>query len=229
MARILVVEDEAPLREALAAYLRHQGLTVDEAADGDAGWRLFREAKPDLVVLDRRLPGLSGEELCRRIKGLSDVPVLVATSLVQEEAVLEGFALGADDYIRKPYSVRELTARVQARLRSRPEAPGPAASRPLEDPTTGLVLDPGSRTARGPLGRLVLTPHEFDLLALFVAEPDRVFSRAQVLDRVWAEAGEVSDRTVDAHVKNLRAKLTEALGAEPPLTTVYGRGYRWSP
>jgi DNA-binding response OmpR family regulator len=220
LPRILIVEDEPPLREALAAYLRREGWNVDEATDGEEGWRLFRTQPPDLVVLDRKLPGLSGEELCRRIKGLSEVPVLVTTSLVQEDAVLEGFALGADDYVRKPYSAREVTARIQVLLKS-------SRSRPrVEDPTTGLVLDPGSRTAAlggRPLG---LTPHEYDLALLFVGSPDRVFSRQELLERVWSHQVEVSDRTVDAHVKNLRAKLG---GTQKALVTVWGKGYRWSP
>lgn len=224
MNRILIVEDEAPLREALAAYLKHQAFTVDEAADGETGWRMFRSTPPDLVVLDRKLPGLSGEELCRRIKGLSSIPVLVTTSLIQEEAVLEGFALGADDYIRKPYSVRELAARIEARLRSLSHRP-----RPLEDPVTGVLLDPDRRTARVQGNELPLTPHEFDLLALFLGRPDQVFSRRDLLERVGDGDPEVSERTIDAHVKNLRAKLTLALGFEPPLVTVYGRGYRWTP
>lgn len=223
MSRILIIEDEAPLREALAAYLRHQGLTVDEAADGEAGWRLFRGLPPDLVVLDRKLPGLSGEELCRRIKGLSKVPVLVTTSLIQEEAVLEGFALGADDYIRKPYSVRELTARIQARLRT--ATPGP---RPLVDAARGLAVDGASRTVRLQGELVSLTPHEFDLLALFLGHPDQVFSRRDLLERTGDGDPEVSERTIDAHVKNLRSKL-KAAGTEPPLVTVYGRGYRWTP
>lgn len=134
MARILIVEDEAPLREALAAYLRREGMTVDEASDGESGWRLFRTLPPDLVVLDRRLPGLSGEDLCRRIKGVSKVPVVVATRLIQEEAVLEGFALGADDYVRKPYSAREMTARVLARLRTNGDRPGPRTPHPPGQP-----------------------------------------------------------------------------------------------
>ena len=220
MPRILIVEDEPPLREALAASLRREGWGVDEAADGEEGWRLFRTQPPDLVVLDRKLPGLPGEELCRRIKGLSEVPVLVTTSLVQEEEVLEGFALGADDYVRKPYSIREVTARIQVLLKA-------GRTRPrVEDPATGLVLDPGSRTAALAGRALVLTPHEFDLALLFVGSPDRVFSRQELLDRVWSHQAEVSDRTVDAHVKNLRAKLG---GGQTALVTVWGRGYRWSP
>lgn len=224
MNRILLVEDEAPLREALAAYLVQRGLRVDEAADGETGWRLFRTQPPDLVVLDRKLPGLSGEELCRRIKGLSKVPVLVTTSLVQEEAVLEGFALGADDYIRKPYSVRELAARIEARLRTS----RPATDHRLEDPVSQVVVDPISRTARARGQALALTPHEFEFLTLFLRHPDQVFSRADLLDRLGDGDPDVSERTVDAHVKNLRAKLRTA-GVEPPLVTVYGRGYRWSP
>lgn len=226
MAEVLIVEDEAPLREALAAYLSREGLTVHEAVDGESGWRLFRDLKPDLVVLDRKLPGLSGEELCRRIKGLSAVPVIMATSLVQEDAVLEAFALGADDYVRKPYSVRELSARIQARLRGPQKGPGRSV---LQDPVTGLVLDNGARTARVGETVLGLTPHEFDLLVLLVGRPDQVFSRQELLDRIWDRAADVSDRTVDAHIKNLRAKFKEAGGTEAPLVTVYGRGYRWSP
>lgn len=225
--RILLVEDEAPLREALAAYLRRHEMIVDEAPDGETGWRLFRSTPPDLVVLDRKLPGLSGEELCRRIKGLSSVPVLVTTSLIQEEAVLEGFALGADDYIRKPYSVRELVARIQARLRALP-SPRPGAVRVLDDPVTGLRVDPEARTARLRGELLALTPHEFDLLALFLGRPDQVFSRRDLLERIGDGDPEVSERTIDAHVKNLRSKIKGG-GVEAPLVTVYGRGYRWSP
>lgn len=225
LARILIVEDEAPLREALAAYLRREGWAVDEAADGEEGWRLFRSAKPDLVVLDRKLPLLSGEDLCRRIKGLSATPVLMATSLVQEEAVLEAFALGADDYLRKPYSVRELTARIRARLKATPAGP----PRIQEVQPMGLVVDAQARTATARGNQVGLTPLEFDLLLWFLARPDRVVTRQDLLAGVWDQAAEVSDRTVDVHVKNLRAKLKQACGAEPPLVTVYGRGYRWSP
>lgn len=224
--RILIIEDEAPLREALAAYLRRQDLWVDEASDGENGWKLFRSSAPDLVILDRKLPGLSGEELCRRIKGLSSVPVLVTTSLVQEEAVLEGFALGADDYIRKPYSVRELVARVQARLRALPGRPQGAAA--FDDPVTGIRVAPEARTAWLGGEPLSLTPHEFDLLALFLSRPDQVFSRRDLLERIGDGDPEVSERTIDAHVKNLRSKIKGA-GVTPPLVTVYGRGYRWSP
>lgn len=224
MARILVVEDEAPLREAVGAYLVRAGFTVDLAADGEEGWRLFRTGKPDLVVLDRKLPGLSGEDLCRRIKGLSSVPVLMATSLVQEEAVLEAFALGADDYLRKPYSVRELTARVQARLRT---AVTDRNDR-IEVPGQGLQIDLNARTVCVGTASVGLTPHEFDLLAHFAAHPDQVFSREQLLSQVWPDRADIADRTVDTHIKNLRAKL-KAAGAPLALTAVYGRGYRWSP
>lgn len=228
MPRVLLVEDEAPLREAVAAYLRREGLTVDEAADGESGWRQFRAWAPDLVILDRKLPGLSGEELCRRIKGLSEVPVLMATSAVQEEAALEAFALGADDYVRKPYSVRELTARVLARLRSGGAGMRRDGATLREDPSLGLVLDRGSRLARLAGSVLSLTPHEFDLLDLFVSSPGQVHTRQDLLAQIWPDAEEVSDRTVDAHVKNLRAKLKACLGSNPPLATVYGRGYRWT-
>lgn len=224
MATVLIVEDEAPLREALAAYLTRAGLTVLEADRGDEGWRLFRAQAPDLVVLDRLLPGLSGEELCRRIKALGPTPVILATSLIQEDAALEGFALGADDYVRKPYSPKEMTARILARLRA-----APVRTLVREVPSLGLRIDAARGLVTAGPQSLALTPHELGLLIAFVDRPDRVVSRAELLAWVWPDDDSVTDRAVDSHIKNLRAKLTAALGAEPPLQTVYGRGYRWSP
>lgn len=219
--RVLIIEDEAPQREVLRLYLENDDLEVWEAADGALGWRLFGEVDPDLVLLDWMLPGLTGEEVCRRIRQVSEVPILVITARVQEENALRAFRLGADDYLRKPFSPREAAARVVRRLTQARSAPV------VTSPGLGLSLDLASLTARHHGAVLDLTPQEFDILQVLLGQKDRVFSREQLIHAAWPSGFDGGDRTVDVHIKNLRKKLPERGPGQSPIETVYGRGYRW--
>lgn len=220
--RVLIIEDEAPQREVLRLYLEKAGLAVTEAADGPTGWELFQTVKPDLVLLDLMLPGLPGEEICRRIRRQSQVPVFVFTAKISEEHALQVFDLGADDFLRKPVSPREATARVLRRLSQAKPA------HRLTSPNWKLSLDLDTLTASSPAGPLDLTPQEFDILLALVRQPGRVFSREQLIQAAWPGGFDGSDRTVDVHIKNLRKKLPTQPDGRGPVETVYGHGYRWS-
>jgi DNA-binding response OmpR family regulator len=216
-AVICVIEDEDVIAGAVAARLRAEGFTVEVASDGPAGVALCERVRPDLVVLDLMLPGLDGLEVCRRIQRGRQVPVLMLTARAEEEDLLVGLAVGADDYVVKPFSPRELVARVRALLRRVERRPAP----PGELIRLGeLEIDPAARRVR--LGGSVvhLTPTEFDLLALLAARPGAVFSREQLLAEVWGWRDGSGQRTVDSHVRGLRRKL----GAEL-VRTVHGVGY----
>jgi DNA-binding response OmpR family regulator len=226
--RVLVVEDEASIADAIAARLRAEGFAVDVAADGPGAVAAAASTRPDVVVLDVMLPGFDGIEVCRRIQAQRPVPVLMVTARGDETDVLVGLGVGADDYLTKPFSIRELAARVHALLRRVERAgqlgtePAPANSTATEPP---VVLGEVSidvterRVVRG--GREVhLTPTEFDLLVYLARRPRAVLSRDQVLGDVWGWPGEVTTRTVDSHVKSLRRKLGSEL-----IRTVHGVGY----
>ena len=213
---ICVIEDEEVIASAVAVRLRAEGFAIEAAHDGPAGVELCRRVRPDLVVLDVMLPGLDGLEVCRRTQRDRPVPVLMLTARGDETDVLVGLGVGADDYMTKPFSPRELVARVRALLRRverRPSAGDAVRIGPLE-------LDPAARrVAVG--GRPVhLTPTEFDLLALLASRPGVVYTREQLLAEVWGWRDGAGQRTVDSHVRGLRRKL----GAEL-VRTVHGVGY----
>ena len=220
--RILLVEDEAAQREILAYNLGAEGYAVEQAATGDEALLMVRESPPDVVVLDWMLPGVSGIEICRQIKTRREtrsIPVIMLSARSEEGDRVRGLETGADDYVVKPYSVAELLARVRSQLRRiRPAAAG--ARLEYED----IVLDPESHKVwRG--GREVkLGPTEFRLLTTFMEKPGRVWSREQLLDRVWGRDIYVDTRTVDVHVGRLRKALRRDGGADP-LRTVRGAGY----
>ena len=220
--RILLVEDEAAQREILAYNLSAEGYAVEQAATGDEALLMVRESPPDVVVLDWMLPGVSGIEICRQIKMRREtrsIPVIMLSARSEEGDRVRGLETGADDYVVKPYSVAELLARVRSQLRrSRPAAAG--ARLEYED----IVLDPESHKVwRG--GREVkLGPTEFRLLTTFMEKPGRVWSREQLLDRVWGRDIYVDTRTVDVHIGRLRKALRKDGGADP-LRTVRGTGY----
>lgn len=222
MPHVLIVEDEASQREILAYNLEAEGFTVSRAETGDEALVAFDEAEPDLIVLDWMLPGISGIEVCRQLKRKSDsrdIPIIMLSARAEETDRVRGLETGADDYVTKPYSVAELMARVRAQLRrTRPVTLGQALE--FED----ITLDPEThRVHRG--GReLKLGPTEFRLLSTLMEKPGRVWSREQLLDRVWGRDIYVDSRTVDVHVGRLR-KALGAHGGEDPIRTVRGAGY----
>jgi DNA-binding response OmpR family regulator len=214
---ICVIEDEDVIARAVAARLRAEGFVVEIAGDGPAGVALVAKTRPDLVVLDLMLPGLDGLEVCRRIQRDRPVPVVMLTARDDEADVLVGLGIGADDYMTKPFSPRELVARIKAVLRRverRPEPPGEAVQIGL------LKLDPAARTVSVDDDEKHLTPTEFDLLHTLAARPGAVYTREQLLAEVWGWRDGSGQRTVDSHIRGLRRKL----GAEL-VRTVHGVGY----
>ncbi len=222
MNAILIVDDEPAIRESLAFALKRDGFTVAEAAS-------LREAQQriegaDLVVLDLVLPDGNGLDFLRSLRARSDVPVIVLTSRDEETDRVVGLEMGADDYVLKPFSPREVAARVRAVLRRSGSKPA-QEDKPLRGPG-GLLVDPRTRKAKVAESDLALSRTEFNLLAVFLRSPGRVFERTQLLDAVWGSDVVVGDRTVDVHVKALRRKLEEAGGDPKLLETVRGVGYR---
>ena len=214
---ICVIEDEEVIASAVAARLRAEGFAVEVAHDGPAGVALCDRVRPDLVVLDLMLPGLDGLEVCRRLQRDRPVPVLMLTARAEEADLLVGLAVGADDYVTKPFSPRELVARVRALLRRVERRPSPPGERLAIGP---LEIDPAGRRVRVDGAEVHLTPTEFDLLALLAARPGVVYSREQLLAEVWGWRDGSGQRTVDSHVRGLRRKLGTEL-----VRTVHGIGY----
>jgi DNA-binding response OmpR family regulator len=228
MARqsVLVVEDEPRIAAIAADYLRHAGFEVTIANDGAQGLELARSSSPDLVVLDLRLPKVDGFDVARMIRERSPVPIIMVTARVEEADRLRGLEIGADDYVTKPFSPRELVARVKAVLRraSRDDQTGDVLL-PLGD----LVLDPQRLTVTRDGALVDVTATEFRLLAALARHPGRVFTRAQLLDVIRGPDGgdgEAFDRAIDAHVKNLRRKLEADTRNPRYVLTVYGVGYK---
>ncbi|HOG59059.1 MAG TPA: response regulator transcription factor [Anaerolineaceae bacterium] len=222
MPLILVVEDEKELNKLLQAYLTRAGYRALGAFSGDEGLRLYEQEKPDLVLLDLNLPGKDGLELAREMRKSRDVPIIMATARVDEIDRLIGLELGADDYVSKPYSPREVVARVKAVLRRGARVPQQAPVLTLGK----LRLDiDAHQTALGGK-QLELTPTEFGILQLLVSQPGRVFTRLQLLEAAQGTSYEGYERSVDVHVKNLRRKLKEADPAGKYIETVFGVGYR---
>ena len=223
-SKVLIVEDDPDAVKLVELYLRRDGHKVLTALDGAEGLRLAREARPDLVVLDLMLPGMNGFEVCRALREESDVAVVMLTARVEEHDRLAGLDLGADDYVTKPFSPRELAARVRAVLRRTARETVEREPAELEYGDIRVDLDRRDVHVRG--AEVHLTPTEFRLLAMMVREPGRTFTRGQIIDRVFGFDFDGFDRTVDAHVANLRRKL-EAGGDDQYLHTIYGIGYRF--
>jgi DNA-binding response OmpR family regulator len=221
--RILVVDDEAGIRDLVGSYLRDEGFAVDEAVDGEAALARFAERVPDLVILDLRLPGMGGLDVLREIRRTSPVYVIVLTARADETDKLIGLELGADDYITKPFSPRELVARVRAVLRRRRDDEtehGDVAR--LE----GLTMDRGRHEVRVDGEPVALTSLEFQLLATLAEAPGRVFTRRQLIERVWGWDFYGDDRLVDVHIGNLRRALGDAADEPRFVGTVRGVGYK---
>ena len=222
---VLIVEDDPETVALIELYLRRDGYQVLSAADGIEGLRLAREARPDLVILDLMLPGLDGTEMGRTLREESDVPIIMVTARVEEEDRLSGLELGADDYVTKPFSHRELAARVRAVLRRTAQDPVEQGPAYLEHGDVTVNLRGRSVHIGG--NQVALTPTEFRVLAMMVREPGRVFTRDQIIHRVFGHDFDGFDRTVDAHVSSLRRKLEAVSGSQRHIHTVYGVGYRF--
>lgn len=218
--RILIVEDEPKLADVLRVYLEAGGYEAKCVADGLQAGPAVDEWSPDLVLLDLMLPGKDGLDVCRELRAAHSVPIIMVTARTEEIDRLLGLELGADDYICKPYSPREVVARVKAVLRRSQAAQGGAPE------SSALLIDEAGYTARLDGVSLDLTPVEFRLLALLASSPGRIFSRDSVLSRLYDDGRIVTDRTVDSHVKNLRRKLQGVRSGQDLIKSVYGVGYR---
>ena len=222
---VLVVEDEENLLAALRYNLEHDGHSVLTAADGAKGLETARAASPDLIILDVMLPGLDGLEVCRILRRESDAPILMLTAKGEEIDRVVGLELGADDYVAKPFSMRELMARVRALMRRpRSRTAGPRGETLQAGP---LMLDTEAHSARLSGEELRLKPREFDLLALFMRNPGRAFTRDQILERLWGHDYIGDVRTVDVHVRWLREKIEAEPSAPARIITIRGVGYRF--
>ena len=221
--RILIVEDEEKLARLLADYLVAAGYAADCLGDGSEVAPWVKTHAPDLVILDLMLPGRDGLEVCRELRTFSTVPIIMATARAEEIDRLLGLELGADDYICKPYSPREVVARVKAVLRRMQPVPAGALA------AEGLSLDEASFRVRSETGEVELTAVEFHLFATLHREPGRIFSRGQLMDHIYSDQRIVSDRTIDSHIKKLRKKLAEVSPDAELIHSVYGAGYRYEP
>ena len=223
--KILVVDDEPKIVRLVRAYLERDGFEVIEAADGRRAVDAARRLSPDLIVLDVMLPELDGLEVCRQIRHFSDVPIIMLTARDEDADKLVGLELGADDYVTKPFSPGELAARVRAVLRrTRPRDADAAAGRIVAG---DLIIDEERFEATCHDRPLSLTPTEFRILAALARDVGKVLSRGQLLDRALGESYDGYDRTIDAHVKNLRRKLAAAgAGEDCGIVTVHGVGYK---
>ncbi|MFE9448917.1 response regulator transcription factor [Streptomyces sp. NPDC006739] len=222
-ARVLVVDDDPTVAEVVAGYLDRAGYVVDRADDGRAALARAVEHRPDLVVLDLMLPGMDGLEVCRRLRARGPVPVIMLTARGDEDDRILGLEVGADDYVTKPFSPRELVLRVESVLRrTRPAG----AARPLS--AGGLTLDPAARRATRNGTALALTLREFDLLSFFLRHPGRAYSREDLMREVWGwDFGDLS--TVTVHIRRLRGKVEDDPARPRLIQTVWGVGYRFEP
>lgn len=221
--RILVVDDERKIAEVCRDYLVVAGFEVLLAEDGPGGLALARSERPDLIVLDLMLPGMDGLDVCRELRRESNMPIIMLTARVEESDKLIGLELGADDYITKPFSPRELVARVRAVLR---RADTPAL--PSELVRAGdVTLDRATYEVTIPQGTIALTPTEFEILSTLASYPGRIFSRQQLLRAAHGVAFESYERAIDSHIRNLRRKIESTASSHHYIVTVYGVGYKF--
>lgn len=226
MAKILVVDDEPTYRDALAFNLRRDGYQVAVAADGVAAVAAFETESPDLILLDLMLPGLSGIEVCKRVRATSNVPIIMVTAKDDEVDKVVGLEVGADDYLTKPYSYRELVARIRAVLRRTSPADKAEAEPPAVLEVGDLTLDSDAHVVTVGGTPVQMPLREFELLEMFMENPGRVLTRAQILDRIWGLDYIGDTKTLDVHVKRIRAKIEEDPAHPQVLITVRGLGYK---
>jgi DNA-binding response OmpR family regulator len=224
MRRVLVVDDEPHIRAVLRGYLEADGFAVSEAADGEAAMRRLRQDAPDLVLLDVMMPGIDGLEVLQQVRTFSDVYVILVTARAEEVDKLVGLGVGADDYVTKPFSPREVTARVKAVLR-RERGVRDAGAGALR--FEGLTVDQDAREVRVDGRPVALSALEFDMLAALADAPGRVFSRRQLLEQVWGYDFFGDERVVDVHIRSLRARLGDDAANPRLIATVRGVGYKF--
>lgn len=224
-AKVLVVDDETPIVEAVAYSLRKEGFRTATAGDAEECLDAVRTYQPDLIVLDVMLPSGSGFDICRTLRRESSVPIIMLTARADETDRVVGLELGADDYIVKPFSMRELVARVKTILRRVGATPEPPLERAIEE--AGLSIDPSRFEVRLGARPIDLSPKEFDLLRFLMSHPGQVFSRQSLLDRVWGADAYVEERTVDVHIRWLREKVEAAPSRPLRILTVRGVGYKY--
>jgi len=225
MATVLVVDDEPIVRDVVVRYLEREGFDTLVAADGDTARRLIERSPPELVVLDLMLPGTDGLALCRWIRARGELPVIMLTARGEEADRIVGLELGADDYVTKPFSPRELAARVRTVLRRSATSAPPTARLTFD----GLVVDAATREVHLDGDMLHLTAKEFDLLFFLASHPRHVFSRDQLMERVWGYEAAYDTGTVTVHVRRLRAKIERDPSSPRHLETIWGVGYRFVP
>ncbi|MEP6756030.1 MAG: response regulator transcription factor [Chthonomonadales bacterium] len=224
--KILVVDDEQPILEAVAYTLRKEGYTALTAANAEQCMEIARNEKPNLIILDVMLPSASGFDICRMIRKQSSVPIIMLTARAEETDRVVGLELGADDYVTKPFSMRELLARVKTILRRTNNGDAHATKQVVE--AASIRIDPAKHEVTVAGKKAALSPKEFDLLHFLVTHPDQVFTRQTLLDQVWGADAYVEDRTVDVHIRWLREKVENEPSQPLRLITVRGVGYKLS-
>ena len=224
--KVLIVDDEPKIVEAVAAYLENSGYTAITASDGEKALLLVEKMNPDLVVLDLMLPKISGEEVCKAIRKISRIPIIMLTAKIDEDDKINGFNIGADDYVTKPFSPRELMARINSLLRRSDEGVSPLFDK-MSWNNNDLEVDVESYTVRK-LGELVnLTPNEFKLLCAMIKYPKKIFTREELIEVAFGANYDGFDRTIDSHIKNLRSKIEDDTANPCYIVTVRGIGYKF--
>jgi DNA-binding response OmpR family regulator len=225
-AKILIVEDEVKIVEALGAYLTNAGFEVCSAYNGESGLAVFNEATPDLVVLDLMLPKISGEKLCMEIRRVSRVPIVMLTAKSALDDKIAGFSMGADDYVTKPFSPRELLARIESILRRSMDGLSSLYST-MSWNDGDLEIDVASRALRKKGVPVAVTPNEFKILTRLVKYPQKAFTREELIDSALGDDFDGFERTIDSHIKNLRSKIEDDTANPAYILTVRGVGYRF--
>lgn len=224
--KILVVEDEEKILNVIEAYLEKEGYEVFKAIDGIEGLDIFKNVSPHLVILDLMLPGISGEDICKNIRSTSDVPIIMLTAKINESSKLEGFSLGADDYVTKPFSPRELVERVRVILRRSYRDRGPLSDI-LSFNDDELKIDIRKHEVTKNENLISLTPNEYKILLILASNPGQIFSRERLVESAFGIDYDGFDRTVDTHIKNIRYKIEDNPKAPKYVLTVYGVGYKF--
>jgi DNA-binding response OmpR family regulator len=224
--KILVVEDEKNILDVVEAYLKKEGYEVYSTTDGNKALELFENTSPHLIILDLMLPGISGEDICKKVRSLSDAPVIMLTAKSAEESKLEGFSIGADDYVTKPFSPRELMQRVKAVLR-RSYRDGNPLSDIISFNNDDLKIDMRKHEVSKKGQNINLTPNEYKILLIFASNPGQVFTREILVEKAFGYDYDGYDRTIDTHIKNIRQKIEDNPKKPKYILTVYGVGYKF--